>query len=59
MSLCLIQNPCVEWDHIVDWFCKMKGRSLQMLLYKLCLAEVVYHLWCLRNDLCHGNTPPN
>jgi hypothetical protein len=57
MSLCLIQNPGVEWDDIVDWFCKMEGCSLQVLICKLCLAAVVYHLSCLRNDLCHGNTP--
>jgi hypothetical protein len=57
MSLCLIQNPCVEWNDIVNWFYKMEGCSLQVLICKLCLAAVVYHLWCLRNDLCHGNTP--
>jgi hypothetical protein len=25
-------------------------------LCRLCLAASIYHLWKLRNDLCHGNT---
>jgi hypothetical protein len=56
MTLCLITNPCIEWDDVVNWSYKLKGRSLQVLLCKLCLVAVVYHLWRLRNDFYHGNT---
>jgi hypothetical protein len=35
----------------------LKGKSLQTILYKLCLAATIYRLWRLRNDLCYGNTP--
>jgi UTP:GlnB (protein PII) uridylyltransferase len=41
----------------VRWSCTLKGHGLQALLCKLCLAATVYHLWRLRNDLCHRNTP--
>jgi hypothetical protein len=57
MSLCLVQKSCIEWDDIARWSCTLKGRGLQVLLYKLCLAVAVNHLWRLRNDLCHVNTP--
>jgi hypothetical protein len=56
MTLCLITNPCIECDDVVNWSYKLKGRSLQVLLCKLCLAAVVYHLWRLRNDFYHGKT---
>jgi hypothetical protein len=35
----------------------LKGKSLQNILCKLCLAVAIYHLWRLVNDLCYGNTP--
>lgn len=56
MTLCLITNPCIEWDDVVNWSYKLKGQNLQVLLCRLCLAAVVYHLWRLRNDFYHGNT---
>jgi len=57
MSVCLVQKLCIECDDIVRWSCTLKGRGLQVLLCKICLAAVVYQLWRLRNDLCHENTP--
>jgi superfamily II helicase len=57
MAACLFSNPCVHWDDILEWSCKLKGKSLQKTLCKLCLAAAVYHIWRLRNDLCYGNTP--
>jgi len=57
MALCLVQQSFTEWDNVVRWSCSHKGRSLQVLVCKLCLAATVCHLWRLRNDLCHGNTP--
>jgi hypothetical protein len=57
MTLYLVQQPFTEWDDIVSWSCSLKGRSLQVLICKLCLAATIYHLWRLRNDLCNVNTP--
>jgi len=44
MTLCSVQQPFTKWDDIVSWSCSLKGRSLQVLVCKLCLATVVYHL---------------
>jgi hypothetical protein len=30
---------------------------LSVILCKLSLATVVYHIWLLRNAICHGCTP--
>jgi hypothetical protein len=57
MALCLVQQPSTEWDDVVSWSCSLKGRNLQVLVCKLCLATAVYHLWRLKNYLYHGNTP--
>jgi hypothetical protein len=57
MEACLISNVSINWDDLVDWSCKLKGKNLQVILCKLCLAAAVYHVWRLRNDLCFGNTP--
>jgi len=57
MALCLVQQSFTEWDDVVSWSCSLKGRSLQVLVCKLCLVVAVYHLQRLRNDLCQGNTP--
>jgi hypothetical protein len=57
MALCLVQQPFTELDDVVSWSCSLKGRSLQVLVCKLCLVVAVYHLQRLRNDLCQGNTP--
>jgi hypothetical protein len=57
MAACLIPNPNIDWDNIVEWMCKLRGKSLHVILCKLCLAATVYHIWQLRNDLCHSNTP--
>jgi hypothetical protein len=47
----------VHWDDVFVWSCNLKGKSLQNILCKLCLAAAIYHLWRLMNDLCYGNTP--
>jgi superfamily II helicase len=58
MLSCSITDPYVEWTEVVECsVAKLKGRSLQTTLCKLCFASSVYHLWRQRNDLCHGNTP--
>lgn len=51
METCLISNPSTNWDDIVDWYCKLMGKGMQVILCKLCLAAAVYHVWRLRNDL--------
>jgi hypothetical protein len=56
MATCLIPNPNIDWDNIVEWICMMKGKCLQVILCKLYLVATVYHIWQLRNNLCHGNT---
>jgi len=53
MAACLIPNPNIDWDNIVEWICMMKGKSLQVILCKLCLAATMYHILRLRSDLCH------
>jgi predicted mannosyl-3-phosphoglycerate phosphatase (HAD superfamily) len=35
METCLISNPSTNWDDIVDWYCKLKGKGLQVILCKL------------------------
>jgi superfamily II helicase len=51
-------RPEIEWEKVKDWYeAKFTGKSLMANLCKLCLAASIYHLWKLRNDLCHGNTP--
>jgi len=57
MAACCISNPFVHWDDVLVWSCKLKGKSLQNILCKLCLAAAIYHLWRLRNGLCYGNNP--
>lgn len=57
MAACLFSNPWVHWDDILEWSCKLKGKSLQNTLCKLCLAAAVYHIWRMKNDHCYGNTP--
>jgi hypothetical protein len=52
MTLCLMQQPFAKCEDIVSWSCSLRGRSLQVLICKLCLAAAVYHVWRLRNDLC-------
>jgi hypothetical protein len=57
MEGCMI-NPEIEWEKVMDWsVSNLTGRSLMANLCSLCLAASVYHLWKLRNDRCHGNTP--
>jgi hypothetical protein len=54
----MIFNPIVECDEVVSWsVSSLTGSSLLVNLCRLCLAASVYHLWKLRNDLCHGNIP--
>jgi hypothetical protein len=51
-------RPEIEWEKVKDCYeAKFTGRSLMANLCKLCLAASIYHLWKLRNDLCHENTP--
>jgi len=57
MAASCISDPCVHCDDVLVWSCTLKGKSLQNILCKLCLAAAIYHLWRLRNDLCYGNTP--
>jgi hypothetical protein len=58
MSICLIPNPPVDWEEVVQWFVKdLQGTSLKANACRLSLAAVVYHLWWQRNALMHGNTP--
>jgi hypothetical protein len=58
MSICLIQNPPVDWEDVVRWFVDdLQGKSLKVTACRLSLAAVVYHLWPQRNDLLHGNIP--
>lgn len=58
MTDCLVDDPCVCWDQIMDWsIVFLKGKGLKSILCKLCLAATVYHVWKHRNDLCHGNSP--
>jgi superfamily II helicase len=55
---CMIFNSAVEWEEVVSWSVSgLTGSSLLVNLCRLCLATSVYHMWKLRNDLCHGNTP--
>jgi hypothetical protein len=57
MADCMI-NPAIEWEEVERWsVSSLTGGSLWVNLCKLCLAASVYHLWKLRNDLCHCNTP--
>ncbi|XP_062161853.1 uncharacterized protein LOC133868855 [Alnus glutinosa] len=51
-------RPEIEWEKVKDWYeAKFIGRSLMANLCRLFLVASIYHLWKLRNDLCHGNTP--
>jgi hypothetical protein len=57
MNDCRVSNPVVEWYDVVNWsVINFTGSSLWENLCRLCLGASVYHLWKLRNDLCHGNT---
>jgi hypothetical protein len=57
MKDCLIRDPPIEWDSLVNW-CNshLRGRSLIAIICKLCFGASVYHLWRHRNALLHGNT---
>lgn len=58
MASCLIVDPFVEWDDVVNWsIAAFKGKGLQVSLCKLCFAACVYLIWKQMNDLWHGNTP--
>jgi hypothetical protein len=58
MSICLIQNPPVDWEDVVRWLVDdLQGKSLKATACRLSLAAVVYPLWRQRNDLLHGNIP--
>jgi hypothetical protein len=58
MGSCLISDPKLVWDEVVEWFSsELKGKNLAVSLCKLCFAATVYHLWRHRNGLLHGNTP--
>jgi hypothetical protein len=46
MSSCLVLDPCIDWDEVKNWsISKLRGKSMQAILCKLCLAAAVYHLW--------------
>jgi hypothetical protein len=34
---------------------ELRGKSLQVILCRLALAAVVYHIWKHRNDVSHDN----
>jgi hypothetical protein len=44
MEACLISNVSINWDDLVDWSFKLKGKNLQVIFCNLCLAAVVYHV---------------
>ena len=46
MHCCLVKNPRVFWDDIVDWGEKnLKGRSMKAVVCKLAFGVSVYHIW--------------
>lgn len=46
MSICLIQNPPVDWEDVVRWLVDdLQGKSLKATACRLSLAAVVYPLW--------------
>jgi uncharacterized membrane protein YhfC len=58
MADCLVANPVVRWEQLMEWsISNLRVKSLKAILCKLSLAALVYHLWKQRNDLCFGNTP--
>jgi hypothetical protein len=57
MAACEFPNPPICWDEVVDWAReKICGKILQPFLGRLCVGEVIYHLWRHRNDLLRGNS---
>ncbi len=58
MQRCNIENPEIDWLNVMDIGCgQWKTKRIWGALCRLVLQAAVYHLWRLRNDLCHGNTP--
>jgi hypothetical protein len=57
MEDCLIRDPPIEWDSLVNW-CNshLISRSLIAIICKLCFGVLVYHLWRHCNNVLHGNT---
>jgi hypothetical protein len=45
MEDCLIRDPPIEWDSLVNW-CNshLRGRSLIVIICKFCFGASVYHL---------------
>jgi hypothetical protein len=56
MRRCEVANPKFDWKDVVDWGIEeLNGKSLLVVLGKLVVEAVVYHLWKQRNDIRHGN----
>lgn len=57
MANCLIIDPPLEWEIVVEWCVAiLHGKNLKSSLSKLYFEATVYHLWKQMNDLLHGNT---
>jgi hypothetical protein len=56
LKKCDVDNPKVIWEVVVEWeSAELRGKSLLVILCKLALGAVVYHIWKHRNDVRHGN----
>lgn len=55
LKICLISRSHGQWEEEIEWLLKnCQGKSLSILLLKLCFASYIYHVWIERNNRMHG-----